>query len=94
MIDDVLSICSADADSDDEVSVASVASICPVPAMPILTGNDTLQGHREKLEDDPTAHLALVTRPVGQSELSRIPAALQAVEDEWDKLRALKAWIE
>ena len=37
-------------DSDDEVSVASVASAFPVPAMPILTGHDTLQGHREKLE--------------------------------------------
>ena len=80
-------------DSDDEVSVASVVSNNPIPAMPVLTGEDTLQGHRETLDEYPIAHLSLVTRPVGQSELSRIPAALQAVEDEWDKLCALKAWV-
>ena len=84
----------AQSDSDDEVSLASVVSRNPAPAMPVLTGNEASQGHREKLEDDPVAHLAMVTRPVGQGELARIPAALQAVEDEWNKLRALKAWIE
>ena len=56
--------------------------------MTVLIGEDALQGHREKPDNDHIAHLSLVTRPVGQSELSRIPAALQAVEDEWDKVRA------
>ena len=37
-------------DSEDEVSVASVASTFHVPSMPVFTGSDTLQGHREKLE--------------------------------------------
>ena len=81
-------------DSDEEVAVASVVSNIHIPAMPVLIGEDAVQGHRGKLDDDPIAHLYLVTRLVGQSELSRIPAALQAVKDEWDKLRALKAWIE
>ena len=84
----------ARSDSDDEVYLASVVSKNPVPAMPVLIGDEASQGHREKLDDDPVAHLAMVTRPVGQGELARIPAALQAVEDEWNKLRALKAWLE
>ena len=62
--------------------------------MPIICGEEAVQSHREKLEHDPIGHLAFVTRPIGPSELKRLPDAMKKVEEEWGKLRKLQTWTE
>ena len=64
------------------------------PAMPTISGSDAVQSHRDKMDHDFVGHLALVPRPIGPSELKRLPDAIKKVEEEWDKLRGLQTWIE
>ena len=64
------------------------------PAMPTISGSDAVQSHRGKMDHDLVGHLALVTRPIGPSELKRLPDAIKKVEEEWDKLRGLQTWVE
>ena len=51
------------------------------PAMPTISGSDAVQSHRDKMGHDPVGHLALVTRPIGPSELKRLPDAIKKVEE-------------
>jgi hypothetical protein len=49
--------------------------------------------HREKLEP-PIFPGACVCRPVDRKEVKANPAAEKAIQQEWDRLRARKAWDE
>ena len=49
--------------------------------------------HRGKLEP-PIVPGACVCRPVDRTEVKSNPAAEKAIQQEWDRLRARKAWDE
>jgi hypothetical protein len=49
--------------------------------------------HREKLEP-PIFPGAGVCRPVDRKEVKANPAAEKAIQQEWDRLRARRAWDE
>ena len=68
---------------------------CTYPAsgaVPVLSGAFPMS-HREKLER-PIFPGACVCRPVDRKEVKAKPAADQAIQQEWDRLRARNAWDE
>ena len=73
--------------SGGEPSV-SVAAQISIPTMPVTS---LRQGHREKLETpvDPLSFYACVARTVSHSEMIRTPAAMEAAEVEWGRLRSV-----
>ena len=74
---------------DNEHGAAATAAFCNIPTMPVLAEDSPGQPHRDKLDGHPLAQPSLVTRPISNAEMARLPAAMKAVQDEWDKLRAM-----
>ena len=74
-------------------SLGPTATPC-VPAMPVCSPPGTAHEHRDTLYVEQLGHLHSVTRPIGPAELKLLPDAAKQVDEEWEKLRALQAWIE
>jgi len=52
------------------------------------------QGHRDIVPECELPFSAMVARPVGKAEIRTSPAAQQALQKEWDKLRRAECWDE
>ena len=61
-----------------------------VPAMPVTRAPVV---HREKITDNEAMINALVVRTVNRKEMMNTPAALKAMEDEFNKLANQKVWL-
>ncbi len=66
-----------------------------VPAMPVIASckADVFQQHRAKIPDIEAFHRLCVARPVTKKEAAVTPAALAAMDKEWDKLEKQVAWL-
>ncbi|MFM7980148.1 MAG: hypothetical protein ACKPKO_12610, partial [Candidatus Fonsibacter sp.] len=51
-------------------------------------------GHRDMISIKRCPDNICVARPVGKSEIERTPAAKQAMQKEWDRLRSKNVWDE
>ena len=68
----------------------------PFPAMPCkpTTEDDPADPHREKIGERRWPINAMVARPVGKKEIAASTAAQEAIQKEWDRLRAKNVWDE
>ena len=56
--------------------------------------NSLQQGHRELEPSQPFPFAVCAARPVPKDEIRRQPKAQEALQKEWDRLRALECWDE
>ena len=76
-----------DSGGGSSLSVAD-ADCIDMPTVPCT------QGHREIVPEYELPFSAMVARPVGKAEIRTSPAAQQALQKEWDKLRKAVCWNE